>query len=66
MAVDPSGIPRGTKMSIVSADGEYVYGYCVAEDTGGAIQGNIVDLYFNTFQECWEFGRRDVLIYILE
>ena len=66
VAVDPSVIPLGTKMYIVSADGEYVYGYCVAEDTGGAIQGNIVDLYFNTFQECWEFGRRDVLIYILE
>lgn len=66
VAVDPNFIPLGTKMYIVSADGEYVYGYCIAEDIGGAIKGKIVDLYFNTYQECIEFGRRDVKIYILE
>ena len=66
IAVDPDIIPLGTKMYIVSADGEYLYGYCVAEDTGGAIQGNIVDLFFNTYEECIQFGRRDVLIYILD
>lgn len=66
IAVDPNFIPLGTKMYIVSADGEYVYGYCVAEDTGGAIKGRIVDLYFNTYQECIDFGRRDVKIYVLE
>ena len=66
IAVDPNFIPLGTKMYIVSADGEYVYGYCVAEDTGGAIKGKIVDLYFNTYQECIQFGRRDVKIYVLE
>lgn len=65
VAVDPNFIPLGTKMYIVSADGEYVYGYCVAEDIGGAIKGKIVDLYFNTSEECWTFGRRDVKIYIL-
>jgi len=66
VAVDPNFIPLGTKMYIVSADGEYVYGYCVAEDIGGAIKGRIVDLYFNTSEECWTFGRRAVKIYILE
>ena len=66
IAVDPNFIPLGTKMYIVSADGEYVYGYCTAEDTGGAIKGRIVDLYFNTYEECIQFGRRDVKIYILE
>ena len=66
IAVDPNFIPLGTKMYIVSADGQYVYGYCVAEDTGGAIKGKIVDLYFNTYDECIQFGRRDVKIYILE
>lgn len=66
IAVDPNFIPLGTKMYIVSADGEYVYGYCTAEDTGGAIKGKIVDLYFNTYQECIQFGRRDVKIYILK
>jgi len=66
VAVDPNFIPLGTKMYIVSADGEYVYGYAIAEDTGGAIKGKIVDLYFNTYDECIEFGRRDVKIYILD
>lgn len=66
IAVDPNFIPLGTKMYIVSADGDYVYGYCIAEDTGGAIKGKIVDLYFNTYDECIQFGRRDVKIYILE
>lgn len=66
IAVDPNFIPLGTKMYIVSADGAYVYGYCVAEDTGGAIKGRIVDLYFNTYHECIQFGRRDVKIYVLK
>lgn len=66
VAVDPNFIPLGTRMYIVSADGEYVYGYAVAEDIGGAIKGKIVDLYFNTYEECISFGRRDVKIYILE
>jgi len=66
VAVDPRYIPLGTKMYIVSADGEYVYGYCIAEDTGGVIKGKIVDLYFDTYDECVQFGRRDVKIYILE
>lgn len=65
VAVDPNFIPLGSKMYIVSADGEYVYGYCTAEDTGGAIKGKIVDLYMNTYDECVQFGRRDVKIYIL-
>lgn len=66
IAVDPSVIPLGSKLYIVSRDGSYVYGYCVAEDTGGLIKGNIVDLYFDTIAECEAFGRRDVVIYILE
>lgn len=65
VAVDPNFIPLGTKMYIVSADGAYVYGYAVAEDIGGAIKGQIVDLFFNTYEECINFGRRDVKIYIL-
>lgn len=66
IAVDPNFIPLGTKMYIVSADGEYIYGYCTAEDIGGAIKGRIVDLYFNTYDECIQFGRRDVKIYVLK
>ena len=66
IAVDPRVIPLGTRMYIASADGEYVYGYCVAEDTGGVIKGNIVDLYYDTHDECIQFGRRDIIIYFLD
>lgn len=66
VAVDPRLIPLGTKMYIVSSDGEFVYGTCVARDTGAAIKGNIVDLYYETEEECYEFGRRNVKIYILK
>ncbi len=65
VAVDPRVIPLGTRMYIESADGSFVYGYCVAEDTGGAIKGNKVDLFFNTNSECMQFGRRNVNVYIL-
>lgn len=65
VAVDPRVIPLGTKMYIVSTDGSYVYGYCTAEDTGGAIKGNKVDLFYNTRNECLQFGRRSVNVYIL-
>lgn len=66
IAVDPSVIPYGTEMYIVSNDGAYIYGYAVAEDCGGAIVGNRVDLYFDRMDECWEFGRRDCTVYILD
>ena len=66
VAVDPNYIPLGTRMYIVTEDGEYVYGYAIAEDTGGVIKGKLVDLYFNTYDECIQFGRRDIKIYILE
>ncbi len=66
IAVDPKVIPIGTKMYVVSDDGQYVYGYCVAEDTGGNIIGNRIDLYFDTFAECWDFGVRTCTVYILK
>ena len=66
IAVDPNVIPLGTRMYIASVDGEYIYGYCVAEDTGRVIRGNIVDLYYDTHDECMQFGRRDIIIYFLD
>ena len=65
IAVDPSVIALGTQVYIETADGSFVYGCATAEDTGGAIKGNIVDLYFDTEDECWNFGRRAVNVYIL-
>lgn len=65
IAVDPSVIPYGTRMYIVSNDGEYVYGIATAEDCGGLIKGNRVDLFYDTEAECWQFGARDCQVYIL-
>ena len=65
VAVDPRWIPLGTRMFIVSADGDYVYGIATAEDTGSSIIEARVDLYFPTQDECFEFGMRDVIIYFL-
>ena len=65
IAVDPRMIPYGTRMFIVSNDGAYVYGIATAEDCGGSIKGNRIDLYFDTNYECFQFGRRDCTIYIL-
>ena len=65
IAVDPTVIPYGTRMFIVTNDGEYVYGIATAEDCGGGIKGNHVDLFFNTVEECFQFGVRDCIIYFL-
>ena len=65
VAVDPRVIPYGTRMFIVSNDGSYIYGISVAEDCGGAIKKDRVDLYFPTTWECFQFGRRDCTVYFL-
>ena len=65
VAVDPDMIPYGTRMFIVTSDGRYVYGVATAEDCGGAIQGNRVDLYMPTLEQCYAFGRRACTIYFL-
>ena len=68
VAVDPREIPYGSKLYIVSCDGTCIYGYCEASDTGGFIYNSstVVDLYFNTYAECVNFGRRNVEVYVLE
>lgn len=65
VAVDPRMIPYGTRMYIVSNDGKYIYGLSAAEDCGGAIKGNRIDLYFPTIRQCLNFGRRGCTVYIL-
>ncbi|MBH8609220.1 3D domain-containing protein [Thermoactinomyces sp. CICC 10521] len=60
IAVDPDVIPLGTKLYIPG------YGYGVAEDTGGAINGKIIDLFFDSEQEAINWGRRTVTIKILK
>jgi 3D (Asp-Asp-Asp) domain-containing protein len=56
VAVDPSVIPLGTRMSIPG------YGEGIAADTGGAIQGSTIDLWFPTLAQANAWGRRTVTI----
>lgn len=67
IAVNPKQIPYGTKMFIRSSDGKYIYGYASAEDTGGFVKGGkiIADLFFKTDSACYNFGVRNIEIYIL-
>lgn len=65
VAVDPTVIPYGTRMFIISKDGSYIYGIGTAEDCGGAILGNRLDLYFPTTEECFAFGAKDCTVYFL-
>ncbi|GGE22998.1 hypothetical protein GCM10011571_26330 [Marinithermofilum abyssi] len=60
VAVDPDVIPLGTRLYIPG------YGQAVAEDTGGAVDGNVIDLYFDSEEEAIQWGRRNVTVYILE
>ncbi len=59
-AVDPRVIPLGTKLYVEG------YGECIAADTGGAIKGNRIDLFFHSPREVRNFGRRKVKVYILD
>lgn len=67
VAVNPNIIPYGSKLYIVSTDGSFVYGYATAVDTGGALMSGtaIVDCFYNTYDECVSFGRRNVNVYIV-
>ncbi|NLZ53903.1 MAG: DUF348 domain-containing protein, partial [Thermoanaerobacteraceae bacterium] len=56
VAVDPKVIPLGTRLYI---DG---YGFARAEDTGGAIKGDKIDLFLDTAEETKRFGRRWVTV----
>ena len=59
IAVDPNVIPLGSKVFIPG------YGYAIATDTGSAIKGNIIDLYFNSLEECNAWGRRSVTLHVV-
>jgi len=59
VAVDPKVIPYGTQMYIPG------YGYGVALDTGSAIKGNRIDLFFDTVEEANNWGRKWVTIQLL-
>ena len=60
VAVDPDVIPLGTRVYIPG------YGVAIAADTGGMIEGAMIDLCMEDYDDCMDFGRRDIDVYILE
>ena len=60
VAVDPDVIPLGTRLYIPG------YGVAIAADTGGMIEGDMIDLCMEDYDDCIQFGRRDIDVYILE
>ena len=59
IAADPSVIPLGTRIVI---DGVSY----VVEDTGKAIKGNRLDIYFDTHEEAVRYGRKEKYVYLEE
>ncbi|HWL25006.1 MAG TPA: ubiquitin-like domain-containing protein [Ureibacillus sp.] len=60
IAVDPNVIPLGTKVWVEG------YGYAIAGDTGGSIKGNKIDVLMHTKADAYKWGRKKVLIKILD
>lgn len=60
IAVDPKVIPLGTKVYIPG------YGVATALDTGGAIKGNKIDVCYMTKGEAFNWGVKNLNIYILK
>ena len=61
IAVDPRVIPLHTKVYVEG------YGFGIAHDTGGAIKGNIIDVFMPSREAAYRWGRKKgVKIYILE
>ena len=60
VAVDPTLIPLGTRLFIPG------YGYAIADDIGGSIKGNRIDLAFDSHSEAIQFGRQKVTVYIID
>lgn len=64
IAVDPRVIPLNSTVYIeFPKPYSYLNGNYKAADTGGAIKGNIIDVFFETEQQCRKFGRRQVKVY---
>ncbi|MEG1782472.1 MAG: 3D domain-containing protein [Oscillospiraceae bacterium] len=66
VAVNPNVIPYGTKMYIASPDGQFIYGFAIATDTGTALMEGIigVDLFYETYKESSLNWKNVVNIYV--
>jgi 3D (Asp-Asp-Asp) domain-containing protein len=60
VAVDPAMIPMKARLYVEG------YGFAVAGDTGGAIKGNRIDLGFRSRAQALRYGRRPVMVRVVE
>ncbi|NSW89744.1 MAG: DUF348 domain-containing protein [Firmicutes bacterium] len=65
IAVDPKVIPLGSRVYVEGVGKTPDYGFALAADIGGAIKGNLIDLYFETQEEADGWGIKKVRVYIL-
>lgn len=64
VAVDPSVIPYGTELLVYFEDGRI--GRYVAEDCGGAILGNRIDVYCDSHDAALFLGVQEASVYVIE
>ncbi len=64
VATDPRYYPMGTIFYIPYFANCPNGGWFVAQDTGGAIKGNKLDVYMNSLPQCNSFGRRNLECYV--
>lgn len=62
IAVDPRVIPYGSTVTVYFADGAS-HSY-TAEDCGGGIKGNRLDIYFDDHQAALQFGVQSAMVYV--
>lgn len=62
IAVDPSVIPLGSDVEIRLPNGRTIE--ATAQDTGGAIRGNRIDVLIDGVANALDFGRQDVKLRI--
>lgn len=65
IAVDPKVIPLGSRVYVEVAGSTPDYGFAVAADTGGAIKGNLIDLYYDDQHYVDRWGVKRVKVYLL-
>ena len=64
-AGDPSVLPLGSVVRVSHPDGRLI-GIFVIMDTGGAIRGNKIDLWFDSCREASDWGIRRVVAEVLD
>lgn len=67
VAVNPEIIPYGTELYIASTDGQTIYGYAIAADTGTGLMENVVlvDVFMENYAASCRWGAKQVNVYIL-